>query len=206
MDLPIPSREGSQGISSEGDGAGHIRHAVDVVPSAQDQVLAVENPRKRMRAADCPGRSERTLSRQKLARRKLAAQGFTTLPDFLRQKREKAEREGKLAALVAAAIAARPRSARHVTLEEEEGSGDDSEMVVEKSNPMPCVIEVDSEPIEVEDSEDEQMKSCCTVSLIQHLCKVHAPCSVSNLKTILAGFEALRGVRREQQLLRDPKR
>jgi hypothetical protein len=49
------------------------------------------------------------MSRKRLAQRKMAAQGFTTLPDFLRQMAEKKKQQSKLDALVAVA-AAQPRS------------------------------------------------------------------------------------------------
>ena len=78
-------------LGSEGDTGGHVRGTTVVLPSAQEQQ---EISRKRAHVPDCPRKSERTLSRERLAWTKLAAQGFTTLADFFRQKAEKlAEKE-----------------------------------------------------------------------------------------------------------------
>ena len=137
--LLSPSPEGSADLGGEGGGGVHHRHAANFVQSAQKRELTVGNSGARTHMPSHPGRSERTLSRQKLAQRKLAAQGFTMLPDFLRQKAEKAEREARLAALVAAALAAataaRPRSTQQnpFVLEEEETSED--EVMANTGNP-----------------------------------------------------------------------
>ena len=87
---------------------------------------------------DCPRKSEMTLSRERLAWRKLAAQGFTTLPDFFMQKAEKlAEKEKcdtRLAVLVAAATTQpSSRQERPCIQQEEEMSGD--EITAEEGNP-----------------------------------------------------------------------
>ena len=128
--LPIPSPELSMDLGSEGHEHGHDKDATNALQSPQEQGLAAENPRKRPAATpNYPGKSERTLSRQRLAQTKLAAQGFTTLPEFFQQKAEKEKQEARLrvAALVAAATATvRSRSMQHrpYVLEEEEVSGD----------------------------------------------------------------------------------
>lgn len=95
----------------------------------------------RINAPRYPGKSERTLSRQKQAWRKLAAQGFTTLPDFLRQQTEKSEKKARIAALVAATTAAQSRSMqqRPYVLEEEEASEPEDEITAEEDNLNPRI-------------------------------------------------------------------
>ncbi|KAH8985198.1 hypothetical protein EDB83DRAFT_2326139 [Lactarius deliciosus] len=167
--LPIPSPEVTTPEGSMDLGRG----TTNVLQSARERALAAENPRKRTHTAHL-GKSERTMSRERLAWRKLAAQGFSTLPDFFRQTAEKEQRKARLAALVAA-NAARPAPAhsawrsvqpmRQYIREEEEETESDSEpdTVSRSSLCMPAsgvLVPSDSEtcqkapPIPLEESED----------------------------------------------------
>lgn len=83
--------------------------------------MRAENPQKCPHPHSYPGHSERTQSRQKLAQRKLAAQGFATLPEFLKRVEEKKQQQARLSALVAAATTAtRSKQGGQYNLEEEE--------------------------------------------------------------------------------------
>ncbi|KAH8985221.1 hypothetical protein EDB86DRAFT_2833165 [Lactarius hatsudake] len=125
--LPIPGPE-VPGLSSQEGSMDLGRGTTNVLQSAREQALAAENPRKRAHVPHYPGKSERTMSRERLAWRKLEAQGFTTLPDFFRQKAEKEQREARLAALVAASAIPVRRSVQQIQYiqEEEEESESDS--------------------------------------------------------------------------------
>ncbi|KAF8263009.1 hypothetical protein EI94DRAFT_1704323 [Lactarius quietus] len=115
--VPIPILERSldlaMDLSSEGDGGGQYRDTGNVLRNAQEREFQAESFRKRTHLPSYPGQSERTQSRRKLANRKLAAQGFTTLPEFLKQTAEKQKRQARLAVLVAAATTA-TRSRSHM--------------------------------------------------------------------------------------------
>ncbi|KAH9159876.1 hypothetical protein EDB89DRAFT_2082892 [Lactarius sanguifluus] len=121
------------------------------------------------------------MSRERLAWRKLAAQGFSMLPDFFRQKAKKEQQEARLAALVAA-NAAQPVPAhgawrsvqpmRQYIQEEEEETESDSgpDTVSGSSLCMPAsgvLIPSDSEtcwkapPIPLEESEESEESSSC---------------------------------------------
>lgn len=153
-------------LSHEGDCNGRDRDITHVLQSAPEEavaaLVAAEKSRKSTHAPHFPGNSERTLSRKRQAWRKLAAQGFTTLPEFLRQKAEDEERKARLAALVAAHASAWPRSMQdtHIREEEEEesASGDEIiEMRAEEFNPK-------TTPIQVEDVENIRSKPTETES------------------------------------------
>ncbi|KAH9013430.1 hypothetical protein EDB84DRAFT_1640459 [Lactarius hengduanensis] len=122
---------------------GHDTRATQVLQSAEEQEVTIEQSIKCPRAPHFPGKSERTLSREKLAWRKLAAQGFTTLPDFFRQKAEKEDRQARLDALVAAAVTWHRFMQRRQEEEEEEE---------EEEEVVPCVSKLTSEPIQVDDT------------------------------------------------------
>ncbi|KAH9177945.1 hypothetical protein EDB89DRAFT_1902037 [Lactarius sanguifluus] len=119
--LPVPGPEVPRLSIQEG--------SMDLGRGTWERALAAENPRKRTHVPHYPGKSERTMSRERLAWRKLEAQGFTTLPNFFRQKAEKEQREAKLAALVAASAAAMPvrrsvAACQYIREEEEETESD----------------------------------------------------------------------------------
>ena len=123
-------------LGSKGDTGGHVRGTTVVLLSAQEQQ---EISRKRAHVPDCPRKSERTLSRERLAWTKLAAQGFTTLPDFFRQKAEKLaekeKRDTRLGVLVAAATA-QPSSGQKITyIHKEEGDTSGDKITDEESDP-----------------------------------------------------------------------
>ncbi|KAH9159489.1 hypothetical protein EDB89DRAFT_2083681 [Lactarius sanguifluus] len=179
--LPIPSPEVPSPEVTTPEGFMDLgRGTTNVLQSARERTLAAENPRKRTRTAHL-GKSERTLSRERLAWRKLAAQGFSTLPDFFRQKAEKEQQEARLAALVAA-NAAWPVPAhgvwrsvqptRQYIREEEEETESDSgpDTVSGSSLCMPAsgvLIPSDLEtcwkalPIPLEESEESEESSSC---------------------------------------------
>jgi hypothetical protein len=106
--MPIPNLEQLIGFGGEleGDGSGQNRGTANVLQNAQEQELRTENSQKCPHPSSYPGHSERTQSRWKLAQRKLAAQGFATLPEFLKQVEEKEQWQAKLSALVAATTTA----------------------------------------------------------------------------------------------------
>ena len=114
--------------------------------------MAAGNSTKHTHTAGHPRKSERTLRRQKQAERKMAAQGFTTLADFLQWKAAKAEQEARLSALVAAATAAQTRSIQQNIPEEEEGLPVEDEMVAP------------TEPIQVDNTDKDQANLSCIVS------------------------------------------
>ncbi|KAH9027895.1 hypothetical protein EDB85DRAFT_1892794 [Lactarius pseudohatsudake] len=118
--LPIPSPEVPSPEVTIPEGSMDLgKGTTNVLRSAREQALAAETHRKRAHTPH-PGKSERTMSRERLAWRKLAAQGFSTLPDFFRQKAEKEQREARLAAMVAAHSAQRSVQPKRYILEEEE--------------------------------------------------------------------------------------
>ncbi|KAH8979352.1 hypothetical protein EDB92DRAFT_1821065 [Lactarius akahatsu] len=112
------------------------------------------------------------MSRERLAWRKLAAQGFSTLPDFFRQKAEKEQQEARLAALVAAHSAQRSVQPKQYILEEEEETESDSGPDTGSSSCMPASgvhIPSDSEtcqkasPKYLEESEESEDSSSSSV-------------------------------------------
>ena len=106
-------------------------------------------------ASHYPGQSKRTMSRKRLAQRKMAAQGFTTLPDFLRQMAEKKKQQSKLDTLVAVA-AAQPRSmqTRWQIQEEEEEEGDGSTMAKEHNSKTASELHVHKHTLETNATTD----------------------------------------------------
>ncbi|KAH9026179.1 hypothetical protein EDB85DRAFT_2175733 [Lactarius pseudohatsudake] len=137
-----PSPEGSMDLGHEGDRGGHDGDTTRALRSAEEQA---EQSIKCQRAPHFPGKSERTLSRERLAWRKLAAQGFTTLPDFFRQKVEKEDWQARLNALVAAAAASRCRSMQQRQEEEGEGEAEASrDDTVASAAGMPCIFKITS--------------------------------------------------------------
>jgi hypothetical protein len=116
---PIPSPDRSMDLGDEG---GQAIHNKELPHDAQEQAVPTEHTRKHACMPHYPGQSERTISRKKMAHRKLLTQGFTTLPEFFRQKAEKDKQKARLDALVAAA-AAQPRPNPQTAKEKEtEGS------------------------------------------------------------------------------------
>jgi hypothetical protein len=138
-------------ICSEGGGVGQNSDTTDVPQDAQEYESRAENSRKRTHLPSYPRQSERTQSRHKLARRKLAAQGFTTLPDFLKQMSEKEKRQARLAALVAAATTSNQASNQPgskqpgLWIEEEEETS-------KEGTPEPFQVDSDTEEVQSEDS------------------------------------------------------
>ena len=150
--LPIPGPEQSMDLDSEGDRGGHNNEIAECLQYAQERAVLTEHSREHSYASVAshyPGQSERTMSRKRLAQRKLAAQGFTTLPDFLRQMAEKTKQQAKLDALVAVA-AARPRSmqTRWQIQEEEEEAGDDSTMAKEHNSKTASALHIHKHTLE----------------------------------------------------------
>ncbi|KAH8999499.1 hypothetical protein EDB92DRAFT_970524 [Lactarius akahatsu] len=144
--LTINSSEDHPSAGLGGDGGGDeasganpditeltaLEHFSSILQSAQRRAAEAEGSRrKRTRYT---GQSERTTRRQKKALRDLQAQGFHTLPDFFRQKAEKAMQKAKVEAMVAAATA-RLRYRE----EEEESSG--TETTADE-----CYFKIVSEP------------------------------------------------------------
>ncbi|KAH9023139.1 hypothetical protein EDB85DRAFT_2151322 [Lactarius pseudohatsudake] len=172
--LPIPSPEVPSPEVTIPEGSMDLgKGTTNVLRSAQEQALAAETHRKRAHTPH-PGKSERTMSRERLAWRKLAAQGFSTLPDFFRQKAEKEQREARLAAMVAAHSAQRSVQPKRYILEEEEETESDSGPDTGSSSCTPASgvhIPSDSEtcrkasPIYLEESEEsEDSSSSCETS------------------------------------------
>ncbi|KAH9077766.1 hypothetical protein EDB83DRAFT_2311455 [Lactarius deliciosus] len=141
---PILEAPGSMDLGHEGDRGGHNGDTAQVLRSAEEREVTTEQSTKRPRTPHFPGKSERTLSREKLAWRKLAAQGFTTLPDFFRKRTEKEDRQARLDALVAAAVT------RHRSMQQREEEEEEEEAVT-----VPCVSKLISEPIQVDDSDTD---------------------------------------------------
>ena len=96
-----------------------------------------------------PGQSKRTMSRKRLAQKKLAAQGFMTLPDFLRQMAKKTKQQAKLDALVAVA-AAQPKSmqTQWEIQEEEEEAGDNLTMAKEHNSKTASALHIHKHTLE----------------------------------------------------------
>ena len=64
--------------------------------NAQRQALVTEGPKKRVHTAQ--GKSDRTIQRHKRAKMQMEAKGFLSLPEFLKQKAEKAKQQGSIEA------------------------------------------------------------------------------------------------------------
>ncbi|KAH9172180.1 hypothetical protein EDB89DRAFT_1967082 [Lactarius sanguifluus] len=109
-----------------------LEHFSSILQSAQRRAAEAEGSRRKR--THYTGQSERTIGRQKKALRDLQAQGFHTLPDFFRQKAEKAMQKAKIEAMAAAATA-RLRYRE----EEEESSG--TETAADE-----CCFKIVSEP------------------------------------------------------------
>ncbi|KAH9161478.1 hypothetical protein EDB89DRAFT_1913864 [Lactarius sanguifluus] len=148
-----PSLEGSMDLGHEGDRGGHDGDTTQALQGAEKQA---EQSIKCQRAPHFPGKSERTLSRERLAWRKLAAKGFTTLPDFFRQNVEKEDWQARLNALVAAAAASWCRSMQQRQEEEEEEGEGEAEASRDDTIAagMPCIFKITShsEPIQVDNT------------------------------------------------------
>jgi hypothetical protein len=136
--IPNPSPEWSTdldpALDSEGDWG---RHNKDVPHGAQERAVPTEHSRKHAPVTHFPGQSERTMSRKKLAHKKLLAQGFTTLPEFFRQKAEKDKQQARLNALVAAV--ARPRqgprpNTQRLYIQDEDEEDEIIEITAERRN------------------------------------------------------------------------
>ena len=95
----------------------------DEDPDANVVEEPAEHSRKRPHAPHYSGKSERTLSRQRLNLRKLEAQGFMTLPNFFAKVAEKEKQKAKLDSLVAAA-AVKPGSVPYNQQQKESELGD----------------------------------------------------------------------------------
>ncbi|KAH9041804.1 hypothetical protein EDB84DRAFT_933253 [Lactarius hengduanensis] len=144
--LTISSSEDRPGAGLGGGGGGDeasgaspditeltaLEHFSSILQSAQRRAAEAEGSRRKR--THYTGQSERTIGRQKKALRDLQAQGFHTLPDFFRQKAEKAMQKAKIEAMVVAATA-RLRYRE----EEEESSG--TETAADE-----CYFKIVSEP------------------------------------------------------------
>jgi hypothetical protein len=105
-----------------------LQHFSSILQTAQRRAAEAEGSRRqRARPSHYTGKSEKTVSRQKKALRKLQAQGFHTLPDFFRQKAEEAKQKANMEAILS------------LREEEEESSG--TETVVDK-----CDSKIISDP------------------------------------------------------------
>jgi hypothetical protein len=123
------------------------------------------------------GQSERTISRKKLALKKLEAQGFLTLQNFYGNVAEKKEQKARLDASVAAAASKFRSMQKKPDNQEEEESEHNIKTTCKLHNhkhtlepeaskgmvqlcgsdgvATSCVIEIDPEPVEIKDSDDE---------------------------------------------------